>query len=246
MATFVLVHGMGSGGWSWKYVTPWLRDNGHEVYTPTLTGLGERSHLARPDVDFNTHVQDVVNVLEFEDLLGVILVGHSLGGTVIGAVAHRVPERIAQLIYLDAIIPVDGRSVLDTFADYNLTEVSQRMRDHIQHDSNGWLLPVSPPESRDAEFIAADRLEWAEQRHRPHPSAAVNQPIQLGNPQAESIPRTYITCTKRGDDGLIARMSAQLRSDPSWNYREIDTIHRATMAAPREVAVLLMDIAQTE
>src|SRR5438128_128006 len=104
MATFVLVHGAWHGGWCWKRVTPLLRAAGHEVYATTLTGLGERVHLASPNVGLALHVQDVVGVLEYEDLRDVILVGHSYGGIVISGVADRVPERLRHLVYLDALV----------------------------------------------------------------------------------------------------------------------------------------------
>src|SRR5437660_801825 len=110
MATFVLVHGAWHGGWCWRKLMPLLRSAGHAVWTPTLTGLGERAHLGNPDVGLSTHVQDVVNVLEYEDLSNVVLVGHSYGGMVITGVAHQMPGRLAHLVYLDAFVPKDGQS----------------------------------------------------------------------------------------------------------------------------------------
>src|SRR5262245_44258791 len=105
MATFVLVHGAWHGGWCWRKLRTMLRAAGHEVYTPTLTGLGERSHLGNAAVGLATHVRDVANVLFYEDLSSVVLVGHSYGGMVIGGVAHQAPERLAHLVYLDAFVP---------------------------------------------------------------------------------------------------------------------------------------------
>ena len=113
MATFVIVHGAWSGGHAWRWVRPRLRAAGHEVFTPALTGLGERSHLASAQVDLDTHIQDVLGVLEFEDLDQVVLVGHSSGGMVITGVADRAPQRLAQLVYLDAEVPADGQSEFD-------------------------------------------------------------------------------------------------------------------------------------
>ena len=113
MATMVLIHGSMHGGWCWQRVAPLLRAAGHDVYTPTLTGLGERVHLAHPDVDLDTHIRDVLGVLEFEDLHEVILVGHSYGTMVITGVADRVPERIAHLVYLDGTMAADGQAALD-------------------------------------------------------------------------------------------------------------------------------------
>src|SRR4051794_30531978 len=108
MATFVLVHGAIVGGWCWRWVAPRLRSAGHEVYAPTLTGLGERVHLASPDTDLETHIRDIDNVLRFEDLTDVVLVGWSYGGMIVAGAADRAPERIAQLVYLDADAPRDG------------------------------------------------------------------------------------------------------------------------------------------
>src|SRR5438270_3797739 len=111
--TYVLVHPAWHGGWCWRKVKPLLEAKGHEVHTPTLTGLGERSHLARPDVGLETHVQDILNVLKYEDLGGIALLGHSSSGAVITGVSDRAPERIAQLIYLDAFVPENGQSLMD-------------------------------------------------------------------------------------------------------------------------------------
>jgi pimeloyl-ACP methyl ester carboxylesterase len=108
-ATFVLIHPAWFGGWCWRKVTPLLRARGHEVYAPTLTGLGERAHLANREIGLATHVEDVVNVLEFEDPRRVILVGNSSGGMVITGVAERVPERLAQVVYLDACVRTGGK-----------------------------------------------------------------------------------------------------------------------------------------
>ena len=113
MATFVLVHGGWAGGWQWREVAGLLRAAGHEVFTPTLTGLGERVHLANPDIGLDTHIQDILMVLEYEELRDVILVGYSYSGMVITGVAELAPERISQLIYLDAFVPQDGQSMLD-------------------------------------------------------------------------------------------------------------------------------------
>src|SRR5215207_4383806 len=113
MATFVIVHGAWSGAHAWRWVRPLLRAAGHEVFTPTLTGLGERAHLATPETDLDTHVADVAAVLYYEDLSDVVLVGHSYGGMVITGVADGAPGRIGQLVYLDADVPLDGESELD-------------------------------------------------------------------------------------------------------------------------------------
>ncbi len=112
MTTFLVAHGAWSAGWVWKKMRPLMRQQGHELVTPTYTGLGERSHLAHRDVDLETHIADVLNVLYFEDLTDVVLVGHSYGGMVATAVADRAADRIAQVVYVDAFVPRDGQSLL--------------------------------------------------------------------------------------------------------------------------------------
>jgi pimeloyl-ACP methyl ester carboxylesterase len=135
MTTFVLVHGAGHGGWCWGRVAPLLRAAGHEVVTPTLTGLGERVHLLDGRVDLELHVTDIVNVLRYEDLHDVVLVGHSYGGTVITGAADRAPERVAKLVYLDAAFPGDGQSVAD------VVEPVEGLR------ANGEVIDSCPPPS---------------------------------------------------------------------------------------------------
>ena len=113
MATFVVAHGAWSAGWGWKKMHPLMSTRGHRLITPTLTGLGERGHLAHPNIDLDTHITDILGVLEFEDLTNVSLIGHSYGGMVATGVADRARKRIAQLIYIDAFVPDDGDSVID-------------------------------------------------------------------------------------------------------------------------------------
>src|SRR3954454_14928765 len=145
MATFVLIAGAWQGGWCWQRVSPRLRAAGHEVYTPTLTGLGERVHLVRPDVTLETHVTDILNVLRFEDLGDVTLVGHSYGGMVITGVADRAPDRVSRLVYLDALVPNDGESLHDLNSP-------ARRAEHIEGaraSGAGWLIPGHNPDAGD-------------------------------------------------------------------------------------------------
>jgi pimeloyl-ACP methyl ester carboxylesterase len=136
--TYVLLHGAWHGAWCWKKVVPLLLENGHRVFTPTQTGLGERSHLLSKDVTLKTFVQDLTHVLEWEDLLNVILVGHSFGGCAITACADQMPERIAHLVYLDALILQNGQSPFSTVP----TAVAQNRRDLSQKTSAGLTIPV--------------------------------------------------------------------------------------------------------
>jgi pimeloyl-ACP methyl ester carboxylesterase len=141
MTTFVLLHGGWHGGWCWRFVAPALRHAGHNVYTPTLTGLGEREHLARPEIDLKLHVQDVVALLEMEDLQDIVLLGHSYGGMVVTGVADRCAARISRLVYLDAFVPENGKCALD----YIVPERSAR----------------APPQNVHSLLVARDRhLRW--------------------------------------------------------------------------------------
>ena len=139
MTTYVLVHGAYHGGWCWKHVANSLRNAGHEVYTPTLTGLGERAHLINPEIGLDTHVQDILGLLEYEDLHDAVLVGHSYGGMVITGVAEKCPERLAQLVFLDAFIPANGQSLIELFPP----EMAGRLRAQTRLDGDGYRLPPS-------------------------------------------------------------------------------------------------------
>src|SRR3954452_10912793 len=166
MATIVVAHGAWSAGWAWKKMRPLLRNNGHELFTPTYTGLGERSHLATPDVGLSTHVQDILNVLEFEDLRDVVLLGHSYGGMVATGVADRASDRIAQVIYLDAFVPRDGQSLSDL--------APARQRDERQEETragDGWRIPPMPPPPD----TSPEDLAWVTPRRLPQPAKTFTQ-----------------------------------------------------------------------
>src|SRR5262249_35478987 len=140
MATFVLAHGAWSSAWAWKKMRPLLRAAGHEFWTPSYTGMGERAHLANPAIDLDTHIQDILRALEFEELRDVILLGHSYGGAVATGVADRARERIAQVIYLDAFVPQNGQSVFDI----QPAERAERMRELARDKGEGWRIPATP------------------------------------------------------------------------------------------------------
>ena len=188
-ATFVLVHGSWHGGWCWRKLVPLLRAAGHEVYTPTLTGLGERSHLIHPMIDLTTHIQDIVAVLEYEDLHDVILVGHSYAGMVIAGVAARVESRLAQLVYLDAFMPEDGKALKD-YTDLPLEEL-------VREKGGGWRLTYemlgSPPTRFGVE--ESEALAWLIPRLRDQPFRTHSQPAQLPAGTGASLRQSYILLT---------------------------------------------------
>jgi pimeloyl-ACP methyl ester carboxylesterase len=194
MATFVIVHGAWSGGHAWRWVRPLLRSGGHEVFTPALTGLGERSHLASAQADLETHVRDVIGVLEYEDLGEVVLVGHSYGGMVITGVTDRVPERLAQLVYLDAEVPMDGQSELDVLPPEERAGYEEAARSKGQ----GWRIPPPLPEPLPDDLDPTVR--WVMVRMVPQPLATFAQPLRLTNPAAPEVSRAYVLCTAGKED----------------------------------------------
>ncbi len=181
MATFVLVHGSFHGGWCWQKVARLLRESGSEVHTPTLTGLGERSHLATRQAGLDLHIQDIINVLEFEDLHDVVLVGHSYAGLVITGVAERVPQRLKLLVYLDAFIPHDGQSAFDLMPG---TEEQWTQMAVAQGD--GWLVPAMSAEMMG--ITNRTDAAWAQSRLRPMPLFTHQQPYHVNSQLALKVP----------------------------------------------------------
>ena len=201
MATIVIVHGMFDGGWSWRGVKRLLEGAGHRVYTTTLTGLGERAHLAHPEIDLETHIADIVNLLYFEDLADVRLVGHSYAGCIITGVADRARERLASLIYLDAHVPDDGESFLQLLDANNRASIEAATRT----SGEGWRVPppaapVIPVWSHTQQVISGPGLH---PRLVPHPFKTLTQPLQLTRSSDEALSRAYIYApqAKRGAAG---------------------------------------------
>jgi pimeloyl-ACP methyl ester carboxylesterase len=227
IATFVLVHGGFCGGWIWHDVSSLLRSAGHDVFTPSLTGMGDRVHLAQPDTDLDTHIQDIVMVMSYEDLRDVILVGHSYAGMVITGVAEKVPERLAHIVYFDAFVPQDGQSFFDMVGEEGTAEI----RKAADADGDGWRVP-SP--------------DW-DSRLTDQPLKTALQPVRVENANATNLPRTFIHCTQRrenmGMPGIpIIRAAKEIKEDKGWRYRELDRGHLAHLEAPREVTELLLEL----
>jgi pimeloyl-ACP methyl ester carboxylesterase len=233
MATFVIVHGAWGGAWGWnRYVVPLLRKKGHDVVAVTLTGLGERAHLANPDIDLETHIQDVVNTLFYEDLQDVILVGHSYGGNVITGVADRAPERLRQLVYLDAATPTDGTSAADNSG--RREQLERRLRE------GDWKNPPgTPPPDQSAEIS-----EWAAPRRNGQPIKTLIQPLRLTRGET-TLPRAYVYCTVGKEPGSHqAERAERVKSDPRWRYFELQTGHNLHYTAPEETVGILDQLAR--
>jgi pimeloyl-ACP methyl ester carboxylesterase len=244
MATFVLVHPAWFGGWCWSKVTPLLRVAGHAVYAPTLTGLGERAHLASPGIGLGTHVDDIANVLTFEGLDEVILVGSSSAGAVITSVADRLPERIGRAVYLDAFVPVDGQRLVDLIPP----DRRPAMEHLVESEGDGWLLPRFAPPPWE-HFIPqawqvtdpAD-LAWALERLRPTPFGHFTQPVHLSLPQADWPRRVYIRC-RQWPNARYDEYVTTAHSSPAWDSYELDTPHLPYLTHPHELNAILLDIA---
>ena len=233
MATFVLVHGAFSGAWSWnRFVVPQLRASGHTVFATTLTGLGDRTHLAHPGIDLDTHVQDVVNVLYYEHLHDVILVGHSYGGKVITGVADRSADRLAHLVYLDAIVPTP----LDPVA----IPISPEMQVRIDTDGDGWRIP---PDMSDP--LTASEA-WRRQRLSGIPVRTFTQPVRFSNPPP-ALARTFVYFTEgKGPASWMTAAAARVRDDPDWTYHELEATHNLYLSAPDATVAILAGIGDVQ
>jgi pimeloyl-ACP methyl ester carboxylesterase len=227
MRTYVLVHGGWVGGWTWRDFAPLLRSKGHEVYTPTLTGQGERAHLYRPEVGLHTHTQDIVNVLEYEDLHDIVLVGHSYGGMVVTAVADRLPDRIAHLVYLDAMLPNGGQSVADlgVIEGFGLLPAE-----------DGRYHPFSPPPGDQDELKRRER--WVLQ-----PPQTAFEHLALDVPTEErSFSLTYVRAANFPTPVFDA-FKPRLQGSPRWRYLEWPCGHSIHREMPHELAELLLEMA---
>ncbi len=191
--TFVLVHGAWHGGWSWKKVAPGLRAAGHQVFTPTLTGVGERAHLGRPEIDLDAHVRDITALLEFEDLRDVVLVGHSYAGMVITGVAAAAPERLGQLVYLDAFLPEPGKCLNDYVPGF----VAQYEKG-VRERGEGWRLPFNDALSLRALGVTDPTdVAWMTPRMTDQPYRTFTQGVRPQPAAAQALRRTYLLSSER-------------------------------------------------
>jgi pimeloyl-ACP methyl ester carboxylesterase len=229
--TFLLVHGAWHGGWCWRSVAARLRKAGHEVYAPSLTGLGERRHLALRHIDLDLHIEDIVQLIEMEDLKDVVLVGHSYGGMVITGVADRLPERLARLVYLDAFVPENGRCALD----YVVPERAALMR---QEGERSGL--ITPPLMSLWGLTEPAHLDFVGPREVRHPFGTLEQPIVLRNfAEVRMIPKTFVYCSSPAT-GTFDQFAERYRGDPAWRFHELKTGHDAMILVPQEVVRILL------
>jgi pimeloyl-ACP methyl ester carboxylesterase len=234
VAIFVLVHGAWGGAHGFRKVRGPLRAAGHEVFTPSLTGVGERVHLTSPQVCLTTHVTDVVNTVLYEDLHGIVLLGFSYGGFVITGTLEHIGKRVRHLVYLDAFVPGDGDSVVTVTggtAGPGTIEVGGE-----------WLVPPQPREFDDPAEAA-----WENARRTPQPAGCFTEPVRLPRP-LEDYPfsRTYIKATgepRPEPAGPFWAAADRARQSPAWRYREIATGHMVAVNRPGELARILLELA---
>jgi pimeloyl-ACP methyl ester carboxylesterase len=230
-ATFLVCHGAWSAGWAWKKMHPLMSAAGHRLVTPTYTGLGERAHLANPSIDLETHIQDILNVIRYEDLRDIVLIGHSYGGMVATGVADRARDRIKQLIYIDAFVPDDGQSLLD------LNEPARQRMQELAKTGDGWRVPPNPTPS---DTPQAD-VEWLTERRVDMPIKCFETKLKLQGGKL-ILPRTYIYATRITPADAFGPFARRAKSEAGWRYHEIDASHSPNVTAPEALMRLLQKI----
>jgi pimeloyl-ACP methyl ester carboxylesterase len=232
-ATFLVCHGAWSAGWAWKKMHPLMQAAGHRLVTPTYTGLGERAHLANPSIDLETHIEDVLNVITYEDLRDIVLVGHSYGGMVATGVADRARDRVAQLIYVDAFVPNEGQSLLDF-----LNESERQRMLQLAASGDGWRVPPNstPPDT------PPDDVAWLAPRRVDMPIKCFESPLKLHGGEL-TLPRSYVYATRVSPVDAFAPFAKLARIAPGWRTFEIDASHSPNVTAPEALMALLEKIA---
>ena len=242
MATFVLVHGAWHDGWCWWKVEPLLRQSGGSVYAPSLTGMGERSHLAGyidpAAINLDLHIKDVWELLESEGLEEVILVGHAYAGMVITGVAEVCPQRLDHLVYVNGVVPRDGEAMVDQLDAVRGPDFTARVRAAIDNREE-FLRPPSTVEEIRRRWGITDPEDQSRvlPRLRPQSVASFAQPVRLGSSEALEISRSFILSRESGFDPVAERVR---QSD--WGLYQLDTGHDPMITKPREVAEILLRI----
>jgi pimeloyl-ACP methyl ester carboxylesterase len=211
---------------------PLMQAAGYRLLTPTYTGLGDREHLANPAIDLETHIQDILNVIRFEDLNDIVLLGHSYGGMVATGVADRARDRVAQLIYLDAFVPRHGQSLLD------LNEVARPTMEALAKSGDTWRVPPNPTSADTAE----EDLDWLSKRRVPMPLKCFQNGLKLQNGEPD-LPRSYIYATRITPADTFGQFARRAQSESGWRYFEIDASHSPNVTAPEALMKILADIA---
>jgi pimeloyl-ACP methyl ester carboxylesterase len=231
--TFVLVHGAWHGGWCWRRVADRLQAQGHRVYRPTLTGVGERAHLAGAGVNLSTHITDIVNVFKFEELADVVLCGHSYGGFVISGVAEQCAPAIASIVFLDAFVPNDGES-MEAIAAPAVREVIQAAVTRGDSDL--------APRSAEAFRVNAKDRAWVDALCRPQPLACFTEKIKLTGARERIAKKAYIRASGYANPSFDAAL-AQAKANPAWRSYEVACGHDVMVDMPERLTEILLEVA---
>ena len=230
-ATFVLVHGAWAGGWCYGKVAALLRSRGHVVFTPTLTGQGERSHLLAAGINLTTHITDVLNVFRYEDLRDVVLAGHSYGGMVVSGVADRIADRVAALVYLDAFLPEDGQSLFDI-------NIPANTRRFVANAGNYGGIAVPPPPASFFNVNAADAPR-VDALATPFPLAAMAERLSLTGAHLTIRKRTYVHGTILPRESPFKPFYDRVKDDAAWTAHAFACGHHVMLDMPEKTAEVL-------
>lgn len=237
--SFVLVHGTWHGGWEWRDVRRNLTARGHEVFAPSCTGCGDRKHLMSPDVGLDTHITDIANIIEYEELQDIILVGHSFAGLTITGVADRMKDRIKRLVFLDALVPHGDRmSGVSRKEDGSLSDYWMKRKEKFIDGYQMDFFEEYPTEM----VVPADdeeNIAWLKRRITPHPARGWSDTLELKNDGWEGVPRTYLHCVGQAYSPTSMAMVGPAKDDPEWDYRAMPWQRNAMMTDADDVADVL-------
>ena len=229
---FLLVHGAWVGGWNWRSVAQRMRTQGHDVFTPSLTGLGDRAHLMAPSVNLSTHIADILGIIESHELENVVLAGHSYGGMVISGVAARAAEKIKALVYLDAFLPENGQSALDLVSPERRTQFETSAAEH----GEGWRIPPIPASVWGIEDPG--QAAWLDRHSVDQPLAAMSEPVALTGDEKQVGKRIYVRASGY-DPSPFKQFADRVAGDDAWTFRTVDSTHFLNVTRPDEVAAIL-------
>jgi pimeloyl-ACP methyl ester carboxylesterase len=228
---FVLVHGAWHGGWCWRRVSDMLQEKGHKVLAPTLTGLGERSHLMSKDIVLDTHIADIVNVIQWEDLADICLVAHSYGGWPVSGAIEQVLDRISSVIYLDAFVPEDGQRGFDFASEFSRKAMMEAMAKAAAASG--------PPKAEIFQVNEKDRA-WVDSKLTPQPLGVALHPIKLTGAREKVAKKIYIRAPAYPQPAFDKYYAAK-KADPSWRTYEVDGGHDVMIDRPKRLVEIMLE-----